>query len=142
MDTGTLWAGFAVADCTDPSGDPVVLYDQFADRWLLSQFTTRRRADSTTTASRSRRPATHRCLLPLCLLTQETAPRGYNFPDYPKYGVWKDSYVLTTRDFGPTVEYGISVYALEKNKMINGQAKARAVQFFLDSNTRPPAARG
>ena len=22
-------------DCTDPSGDPVVLYDQFMDRWLL-----------------------------------------------------------------------------------------------------------
>jgi hypothetical protein len=33
--------------------------------------------------------------------------------------------------------YGISVYALEKNKMINGQAKARAVQFFLDSNVVP-----
>ena len=37
---GSLWAGFAVPDCTDPSGDPVVLYDQFADRWILSQFTT------------------------------------------------------------------------------------------------------
>src|SRR5438128_11946318 len=28
VDTGTLWAGFAVPDCTDPSGDPIVLYDQ------------------------------------------------------------------------------------------------------------------
>ena len=28
MDTGALWAGFAVPDCTDPSGDPIVLYDQ------------------------------------------------------------------------------------------------------------------
>ena len=37
---GDIWAGFAVPDCTDPSGDPVVLYDQFMDRWLLSQFTT------------------------------------------------------------------------------------------------------
>ena len=25
---------------------------------------------------------------------------GYFFPDYPKYGVWTNSYVLTTRDFG------------------------------------------
>ncbi len=41
VDTGTLWAGFAVPDCTDPSGDPVVLYDQLEDRWLLTQFTTR-----------------------------------------------------------------------------------------------------
>src|SRR5215216_4918802 len=39
VDTGTLWAGFAVADCTDPSGDPIVIYDQFADRWILTQFT-------------------------------------------------------------------------------------------------------
>src|SRR6266536_4957614 len=41
VDTGSLWAGFAIPDCTDPSGDPVVLYDQMEDRWLLSQFTTR-----------------------------------------------------------------------------------------------------
>src|SRR5215208_5659570 len=41
VDTGTLWDGFVIPDCTDPSGDPIVLYDQFSDRWLLSQFTTR-----------------------------------------------------------------------------------------------------
>src|SRR5206468_10117573 len=40
VDTGTLWDGFAVPDCTDPSGDPVVLYDQTMDRWILTQFTT------------------------------------------------------------------------------------------------------
>ena len=62
------------------------------------------------------------------------------FPDYPKYGVWTDSYIMTTRDFGPTVEYGISVYALEKNKMINGNPNARAVQFFLDWNDPVPLA--
>ena len=41
VDTGTLWSGFEIPDCTDPSGDPVVMYDQFMDRWVLSQFTTR-----------------------------------------------------------------------------------------------------
>ena len=40
VDTGTLWDNFAVPDCTDPSGDPVVMYDQLMDRWILSQFTT------------------------------------------------------------------------------------------------------
>src|SRR5205814_9407822 len=40
IDTGSLWSGFAIPDCTDPSGDPVVLYDQLEDRWFLSQFTT------------------------------------------------------------------------------------------------------
>jgi hypothetical protein len=44
---------------------------------------------------------------------------------------------MTTRDFGDVIGYGISVYALEKNKMIVGNPKARAVQFFLDSNVVP-----
>jgi len=133
VDTGSLWAGFAVPDCTDPSGDPIVLYDQFADRWLLSQFTTSGLDDPT-------KPFWN------CVAISTTGdPTGtyyryafetenfQYFPDYPKYGVWTDSYVLTTREFGPTVEYGIGVYALEKNKMINGQP-ARAVSFFVDGN--------
>ena len=36
VDTGTLWVDFPVPDCTDPSGDPVVLYDQFVDRWIMT----------------------------------------------------------------------------------------------------------
>ena len=140
VDTGALWSGFAVPDCTDPSGDPVVLYDQLADRWILSQFTTRgMNADGSFNG------------LPFynCVAVSQTGdPTGAYFryafitsqpdltffPDYPKYGVWTDSYVLTSRDFGPTVEYGISVYALEKNKMVNGQPNARAVHFFIDGN--------
>jgi hypothetical protein len=130
---GALWDGFAIPDCTDLSGDPVVLYDQLADRWILSQFTTSGLVDPT---------------LPFwnCVAISTTGdPTGsyYRyafetghlnfFPDYPKYGIWTDTYVITTREFGPTVEYGIGVYGLEKNKMINGQA-ARAVDFFIDGN--------
>ena len=142
VDTGTLWDGFVIPDCTDPSGDPVVLYDQFADRWLLSQFTTRGLDDPSlpfyncVAISQTGDPtgAYYR----YAFITQpDTVDGGYFFPDYPKYGVWKDSYIMTTRDFGLVNQYGISVYALEKNKMINGQAKARAVQFFLDSNVVP-----
>jgi hypothetical protein len=132
VDTGTLWAGFAVEDCTDASGDPIVVYDQFADRWLLTQFTTRGLDDPT---------------LPFynCVAISQTGDptgayyryaftTGFNFPDYPKYGVWTHSYIITTREFGPTVEYGIGVYGLERNKMINGDPTARMVGFFLDGN--------
>ncbi len=134
IDIGSLWSGFAVPDCTDPSGDPIVLYDQFAHRWLLSQFTTSGLSDPT-------RPFWN------CVAISTTGdPTGtyYRyafetenfqfFPDYPKYGVWTDSYVITTREFGPTVEYGIGVYALEKNKMKAGDPNARVVSFFLDGN--------
>ncbi len=65
----------------------------------------------------------------------ETTSDGiFYFPDYPKYGNWTDSYILTTREFGPTIEYGIGVYALEKNKMVNGDPNARSVRFFIDGN--------
>jgi hypothetical protein len=141
VDTGTLWSDFDVPDCTDPSGDPVVLYDQTEDRWILTQFTTRGLDDpalpfyncvavSTTgdpTGSYYR----------YAFITQADPDGGYFFPDYPKYGVWSNSYLMTTRDFGTVDGYGISVYALEKNKMVNGDPAARAVQFFLDSDVVP-----
>src|SRR5439155_26921219 len=101
--------------------------------WLLSQFTTSGLSDPT-------RPSWN------CIAISTTSdPTGtyYRyafetghfqfFPDYPKYGNWKDSYVITTREFGPTIEYGIGVYGLEKNKMVNGEP-ARSVRFFLDGN--------
>jgi len=134
VDTGTLWANFPVPDCTEPSGDPVVLYDQFVDRWLLTQFTTSGLDDPTkpfwncVAISTTGDPTGS-----YYRYAFETAHFQY-FPDYPKYGVWTDSYVLTTREFGPTVEYGIGVYALEKNKMVNGDPTARSVSFFLDGN--------
>ena len=104
VDTGTLWAGFPIDDCTDPSGDPIVVYDQFADRWILTQFTTRGLDDPgrcrSTTASRSRRPATRPARTTATRSSRSRNDGGYFFPDYPKYGVWRDSYIMTTRDFG------------------------------------------
>jgi hypothetical protein len=127
VDTGSLWAGFAIPDCTDPSGDPVVLYDQLEDRWLLSQFTTRG-------------PIYYNCVAvsqtgdPTGAYFRYAFSTGVNFPDYPKYGLWRNSYIITTREFGPTIEYGIGVYALERDKMLAGDPNARVVSFFLDGN--------
>ena len=127
LDIGTLWDGFAVNDCTDASGDPIVVYDQMADRWILSQFSTRG-------------PEYYNCVAvsqtgdPTGAYYRYAFSTGLNFPDYPKYGVSKDSYVITTREFGPTVEYGIGVYALDRNKVLAGDPTARSVSFFLDGN--------
>src|SRR5262245_33140957 len=126
---GSLWTGFPITKCSLNAGDPVVLHDQLTDRWLLTQFT----------------PNSAGAPFYNCVAISTTADptgsyyryaftTGPNFPDYPKYGVWRDSYVITTREFGPTVEYGIGVYALEKNKMVNGDPNARVVSFFLDGN--------
>jgi hypothetical protein len=128
---GALWQGFKIPDCTDASGDPIVLYDQLANRWILTQFTTRGLAHP-------RRPFYN------CVAISKTADAtggyyryafttGFNFPDYPKYGVWSNAYVATTREFGPTTEYGIGVYGLEKSKMLQGKP-ARSVSFFINGN--------
>src|SRR5436190_8200402 len=142
MDTGSLWTGFAIPDCTDPSGDPVVLYDQTTDHWILSQFTTRGLDDPTlpfyncVAVSQTGDPTG--TYYRYAFITQpDEVDGGYFFPDYPKYGVWTNSYILTTRDFGLIDRYGISVYALEKNKMVNGEPNARAVQFFLEADVTP-----
>jgi hypothetical protein len=127
---GDLWQGFAIPDCTDLSGDPVVLYDKQDDRWLLSQFTTRG-------------PTFYNCVA-ISQTSDPTGPyfryafsSGQFFPDYPKYGVWSDSYILTSRDFGPSNAYGISVYALERAAMVAGNPNARQFHFFLDSAVVP-----
>jgi hypothetical protein len=127
--SGSLWDGFPVANCALNAGDPVVLYDQFKDRWLLSQFTPSNSG-----------PEFWNCVAisttsdPTGTYYRYAFSTGPNFPDYPKYGNWTDSYVLTTREFGPTIEYGIGVYALEKNKMTDGDPNARMVRFFIDGN--------
>jgi hypothetical protein len=132
VDTGTLWSNFAIPDCTDPSGDPVVLYDQFTDRWILSQFTTRGLDDPSLPF--------YNCVAvstsgdPTGTYYRYAFTTGLYFPDYPKYGLWRDSLVITTREFGPTVEYGIGVYAIDKNKMVNGEPDPHSVRFFLDGN--------
>jgi hypothetical protein len=134
VDTGTLWAGFAVDDCTDASGDPIVLHDQFADRWILSQFTTRGLDDPTGQAPFYNCVAISQTPDPTGAYYRYAFTTGNFFPDYPKYGIWKDSYVITTREFGPTVEYGIGVYAIDRNKVIEGDPNAQVVSFFLDGN--------
>ncbi|GAA2218407.1 hypothetical protein ACFY2R_23910 [Micromonospora olivasterospora] len=137
---GDLWAGFAVDECTDDSGDPVVLYDQRADRWILTQFTTRG-------SNYPNEPANlfYNCVAvsttgdPTGFYYRYAFSTGYNFPDYPKYGIWGDSYLITTREFGtvdPSV-YGIGVYGLERDRMIAGDPNARAVGFLLQEGRVP-----
>jgi len=140
VDTGTLWAGFPIDECTEPSGDPIVIYDQFADRWILTQFTTRGLDFPDEPAN-----PFYNCVAisttgdPTGSYFRYAFTTGFNFPDYPKYGVWDDSYLITTREFGivdPSI-YGIGVYGLERDRMIAGDPNARAVSFLLQDGRVP-----
>ncbi len=123
---GDLWAGFPITDCTDPSGDPVVLYDHLTDHWLLSQFTTRGPDNFYNCVAISQTGDPTGAYFRYAFLA------GPFFPDYPKYGNWPHTYILTSRDFGNDGSYGISVYGLERDKMVLGDPNARSVHFFLN----------
>ncbi len=128
---GTLWQGFEIPDCTDLSGDPVVLYDQLEDRWILTQFTTRG-------------PTFFNCIAisqtgdPTGAYFRYAFSTGVNFPDYPKYGVWPNAYFIATREFAPDDSFaGDGAYALERDRMLDGDPGARMVKFLLAPGAAP-----
>ena len=95
-----LFAGFDAGPvCRDTNdGDPVVVYDQLADRWLVSQFAF---------------PAFPNPPYFQCIAVSKTGdPRGawyryqFDYPvdrlnDYPKFGVWPDAYYASFNEFTP-----------------------------------------
>lgn len=129
-DTGTLWQGFSVPDCTDPSGDPIVVYDEISNRWILTQFSTRG-------------PEYFNCVAvstssnPLGSYYRYAFSTGVYFPDYPKYGVMPEALYITTREFGPTIEYQIGVYAINRHQLISGNPNPTVVSFYLVEGVDP-----
>jgi hypothetical protein len=127
----TLWDGFG-GDCeTDNSGDPIVLYDQLADRWLLSQFT-------------SSGPEFFNCVAisvssdPTGSYHRWAISNGTKFPDYPKYGVWSDGYYISTRDFDSNDNYvSVGVYALKRDDFVSGNPTPTIVYMFEDRTNNP-----
>lgn len=108
---GALWPAGA---CNSNLGDPIVVYDHLADRWLLSQFA---QPGGTGTAGF------------LCFAVSQTADITDNLwflytlqvhtdlPDYPKIGVWSDAYYVTTHETNNT-----GLYVFDRANMLLGNA--------------------
>ena len=121
----TLWAGFGGGCQTQNAGDPVVLYDQAADRWLLSQFTASAPYFNCVALSQTSDPtgAYYRWAF--------LVGNGNNFGDYPKYGVWPDAYYISTREFaGGNTFVGAGAYALDRAQMIAGNPNPTMISFL------------
>jgi Immune inhibitor A-like, MAM domain len=122
----TLWTGFG-GDCeTENAGDPVVLYDQLADRWMLTQFTAPPAGPYYNCVAISQTGD------PTGSYYRYAFTTGANFPDYPKYGIWPDAYYIATREFagitGPFV--GIGAYALDRAQMLAGNPTPQVISFL------------
>jgi|GEM_PF-2958861 len=123
----TLFDGFSGINPGEMAMDPIVLYDQIANRWFVSSM----------------------CFLDddfsLIMAVSETNdPLGswyrykfeYNYmPDYPKYGVWHDGYYFTavTAVRSPVGwEWdGAIISCIEKHRLLKGEPNIRIVTFNL-----------
>tara|TARA_R110000737_G_scaffold202403_1_gene221617 strand:+ start:33927 stop:35741 length:1815 start_codon:yes stop_codon:yes gene_type:complete len=75
----SLWAG------STNDGDPIVLYDKHAGRWVITQF-----------QSTGNKILFAVSTSPDPLGTYATYSYGLSsFPDYPKYSIWSDGYYMT-----------------------------------------------
>lgn len=105
---------------TRNDGDPIILYDEQADRWLVTEFSVPK--DGTPNYI-------------LMAVSQTNDPTGewhrYSFqaatmPDYPKFGVWRDGYYM-----GDNCGDGLpDTYVYERSKMLVGDTTARMVEFI------------
>jgi hypothetical protein len=139
----TIWQGFGGRCESDNDGDPIVQYDQLADRWILTQFAV------------SAQPFTQ------CVAVSTTPdPTGTyfryafsytrDFNDYPKLGVWPDAYYITYNMFRNGSRFvGARVCALERAQMLIGAtarqacaststSQASLVPSDLEGTTLPP----
>ena len=120
-DTKTLWTGFGAPCETTNDGDPIVLYDQLADRWILSQFTwSASMYGECVAVSTSGDPTGSYYRYYFQFSTTE-------FYDYPKLGVWTDGYYLTANRFS-SFFLGTSAIVLERAQMLQGKP-ARFIEF-------------
>lgn len=105
----TIWNGFTGPWTGHNDGDPIILYDDLADRWLFSQFAIINSGPDYV----------------LVAISSTSDPMGpyhryafqfTNMPDYPKLGVWQDGYYLSVNQFPG----GGGASILERDEMLVG----------------------
>jgi HYR domain/Carboxypeptidase regulatory-like domain len=111
------------------NGDPVALYDQLADRWILSQFNL-----TVTNGSTHQHIAVSKTGDPTGAYFAYDFLMTQNRPaDYPHMGVWHDGYYMATNDFSLPVFsgpfQGAGLYAFERAKMLVGDPAAKIIAF-------------
>ncbi len=127
--TSTIWNGFNGNWTGHNDGDAVILYDEAADRWLISQFA----------IDCSGSPYTEYELVAISTTSDPTGSYyRYAFlvdymPDYPKLGVWQDGYYMAINRFntntGSTPFIGAAGCVLQRSKMLTGDATALMIYF-------------
>jgi hypothetical protein len=135
---------------TDNVGDPVVLYDTFEDRWIITDFAFKLDGSGNVIDP----PGAFQCFA--ASRTGDPVSGGWNFyslhitdglNDYPKFGVWPDGLYMSANMFGFPAGgsfQGVRVWAINKAQMYAGSPTVQVVSFnapaadftILPSNAR------
>ena len=148
VDAKAVWAGSGTDCAVTNSGDPIVLYDQLAQRWLITQFSIPDDVGYTAPF--------YECVA----ISTSSDPTGsyyrYAFeyqdlPDYPKIGVWPNAYFASYNMFAAgTLDFaGQKMCAWDRAAMLAGSSVTElcytlSEQFGMlpadvDGSTPPPA---
>ena len=96
VNTNTIWSGFGGPCQTTNNGDPIVLYDRAADRFLVSQFALPNYPSG----------PFYECIA--VSQTGDPTASWYRYAflvsntkmdDYPKLAVWPDGYYMSVNQF-------------------------------------------
>ena len=112
----TIFSG--VPGSSDNDGDPIVMYDEQANRWFVAEF------------SLNNMQPPYRMMVAVSVTGDPTGnwyrwsfDMGSEIPDYPKFGVWKNGYYMGTNSFIN------NICAFERDVMLAGGSNPKIVKF-------------
>ena len=128
----TLFSALGTTCAPRNDGLPNVVYDQFADRWVISQVC-----------------SAHPPFRQMIAVSVSGDPAGryyaYEFVmpnvkvnDFPKMGRWGNAYTMTTDEFLGADFAGSGIFAFDRDRLLGGDPEAGYIYFALgtDSPTR------
>lgn len=123
INLNTLFAGLPGPWTNANHGDPIILWDEEAGRWIITQFYV---PDS---GNNYELFAISESSDPLGAYHLYAFSFGSTMNDYPKIGVWRDGYYATYNMFQNGNFTGSRITVVERDKMLIGDTDAEMISF-------------
>jgi len=116
-----LWESLGASS----AGDPIILYDERAERWFITEFTDPANLLIAVSVTSNPLGAYHT----YTFATPE-------FPDYPKYGLWPEALVVTTNEGGGGV---LHQYFIDRIALLRGDEEVTMQRVAVTGNENTEA---
>ncbi len=130
LNLSTLWSDLPGPWVGTNDGDPIVVFDEDAERWIITQFSL------PTSTQNYELFAVSETSDPLGAYHLYAFSFGVQFNDYPKIGVWRDGYYATynlfSNNYNPSF-LGSKITVVEREKMLVGDPDASMIEFLKNN---------